>query len=295
MRYLRVRYSYEIPYFARFRISIYKQRGALSMAIRIVPFDIPSLELLRVPPVMKDVALSNKGPVLVTGVTGSGKSTTLASMIDYINNNKKCHIITIEDPIEYVHQDKMALVNQREIGTDTRTFASAFRAALRQDPDIILVGELRDSETMEIALRAADTGHLVLSTVHATDTLETIGRFIDAFPPEQHRQVRIQLAANLNAIISQRLIKTSDDSGRVLAAEIMMLNAAIREHIPAPEKAKSILKNMEQGREQYGSQTFDQALFDLYSANIIDFDEAVKNATSPNDFKLKVNLGGKKE
>ncbi len=287
--------SYEIPDFARFRISIYKQRGAISMAIRIVPFEIPSLETLRVPPIIKEVALSSKGLVLVTGVTGSGKSTTLASMIDFINNNKKCHIISIEDPIEYIHDDKKALINQREIGIDTKSFASAFRAALRQDPDIILVGELRDSETMEIALRAADTGHLVLSTVHATDTRETIARFIDVFPPEQHRQVRIQLAANLNAVISQRLINKSDDSGRVLAAEVMILNAAIRDYILEPGKAKNILQNMEKGREQYGSQTFDQALFDLYSEEIIDFDEAVKNATSPNDFKLKVNLGEKKE
>lgn len=286
--------SYEIPDLARFRISIFKQRGAISMAIRIVPFKIPALEALRVPPVMEKVALSLKGLVLVTGVTGSGKSSTLASIIDYINNNRKCHIITIEDPIEFIHEDKKALVNQREIGIDTKGFSTAFRSALRQDPDIILVGELRDAETMEIALRAADTGHLVLSTLHAADTKEAVGRFIDVFPPGQQRQVRIQLAANLNAVISQRLVNRADGNGRVLAAEVMIVNAAIREYILDPGSSGDILQNMEKGREQYGSQTFDQALLDLYHENLINLDEAVKNATSPNDIKLKIDLDFKK-
>ena len=282
--------SYEIPDLARFRISIFKQRGAISMAIRIVPFNIPALETLRVPLIMEKVALSSKGLVLVTGVTGSGKSSTLASMIDYINNNKKCHIITIEDPIEFIHEDKKALVNQREIGIDTKGFPTAFRSALRQDPDIILVGELRDTETMEIALRAADTGHLVLSTLHATDTKEAIGRFIDVFPSGQQRQVRIQLAANLNAVISQRLVNRADGNGRVLAAEVMIINAAIRDYILDPGSAEDILQNMEMGREQYGSQTFDQALLELYHEKLIDLDEAIRNATSPNDIKLKIDL-----
>ena len=283
--------SYEIPELARFRISIYKQRGAISMAIRIVPFKIPTLDDLRVPVIVRKISLSTKGLVLVTGVTGSGKSSTLASMIDCINNNKKCHIITIEDPIEFIHYDKMALINQREVGVDTKDFLSAFRSALRQDPDIILVGELRDSETMEIALRAADTGHLVLSTLHAADTKEAVGRFIDVFPPEQQRQVRIQLAANLNAIISQRLVSRADGKGRVLAAEIMIKNAAIRDCFLNPGNSEDIISYMEKGREQYGSQTFDQALFDLYNENLIGLDEVIKNATSPNNIKLQIDTG----
>lgn len=283
--------SYAIPGFARFRVSVFQQRGSVSLAMRTIPFSVPTLDDLGVPPIVKDFAMAERGLILVTGVTGSGKSSTLAGMVDHINGNKQCHIITIEDPIEFLHRDKLAAVNQREIGVDTACFAAAFRAALRQDPDIILVGELRDLETMEIALQAAETGHLVMSTVHTTDAKETIGRFIDAFPPHQQKQIRIQLAANLNAVISQRLLERADGRGRVLCAEIMAVNAAVHGHILDPGKTGEIVKNMEKGRDRYGSQTFDQALLDLLRRNLITKEEAVRYATSPNDFMLKVNLG----
>lgn len=283
--------SFSISGFSRFRVSIFKQRGSISLVMRIVPFEVPTLDSLRVPPIVKDLALSTRGLILVTGVTGSGKSSTLAGMINYVNTKKHCHIITIEDPIEFLHRDNKSSINQREIGVDTSDFVKAFRVTLRQDPDIILVGELRDLETMEIALRAAETGHLVLSTVHTTDARETVGRFIDSFPPHQQRQVRIQLAVNLRAVISQRLLELSDGSGRILASEIMIVNAAIREYIMNPEKLQEIVKNMESLREQYGMQSFDQAIMDLVNEGLITIDEAIRNATNPNDFKVKLRLG----
>lgn len=282
--------SYSIAGFSRFRVSVFRQRGSISLVLRIIPFEIPTLDFLNVPPIVKQISMFNRGLILVTGVTGSGKSSTLAGMINHINENKECHIITIEDPIEFLHRDKNAAINQREIGVDTGNFASAFRSALRQDPDIILVGELRDLETMEIALRAAETGHLVMATVHTTDAKETVGRFIDAFPPYQQKQVRLQLASNLRAVISQRLLERADNRGRALAAEIMIVNAAIREHIIVPEKTIEIVKNMESGREQYGMQTFDQSLLDLLVNGLITEEDAIRNATSPNDFKVKLRL-----
>ena len=284
--------SYSIPGFARFRVSVFKQRGSISMVMRNIPFEVPTLDSLRVPPVVKEISMSTRGLVLVTGVTGSGKSSTLAGMVNYINANKRCHIITIEDPIEFLHRDNQASINQREIGADTDNFIKAFRAALRQDPDIILVGELRDLETMEIALRAAETGHLVLSTVHTTDAKETVGRFIDSFPPYQQKQVRLQLAANLKSVISQRLLERVDGSGRILAAEIMIVNATIRELINNPEKTNEIVATMESLREQFHMQSFDQALMGLVNEGLISVDEGIRNATNPNDFKLKLRLGG---
>jgi twitching motility protein PilT len=283
--------SFSIPGFSRFRVSVFRQRGSVSIVMRIIPFNIPSLQELRVPSVVEDLALSERGLILVTGVTGSGKSSTLAGMIDHINQTSYCHVVTIEDPIEFLHQDKKCSINQREVGVDTYNFSSAFRVALRQDPDIILVGELRDAETMTTALRAAETGHLVLSTLHTTDAKETIGRFIDTFPPHQQPQVRIQLAANLRAVISQRLLLRADGQGRILAAEIMIVNAAIRDYIVSPDKIGEIVKNMEKGRDTYGMQTFDQALLDLVKEGLVTEEEAIRNATSPNDFKLKTNLG----
>lgn len=280
-----------LPGVSRFRVSVFRQRGSVSIVMRVIPFDVPTLESLNTPEVLKKIALEERGLILVTGATGMGKSSTLAGMIEHINRNKSCHIITIEDPIEFLYRDNKSAINQREMGIDTRSFAGAFRAALRQDPDIILVGELRDTETMEIALKAAETGHLVMSTVHTTDAKETIGRFIDAFPPHQQGQVRLQLASNLKAVISQRLLERADGRGLALAAEVLIANAAIRGHILDPLKSGEIVQNMEKGREQYGSQTFDQALFDLFKQGLISEQEAVRNASSPNDFRLKITLG----
>jgi twitching motility protein PilT len=285
--------AYSIPKFSRFRLSVFRQRGSISLVMRIIPFKVPTIDELNVPPIAKEIALYPRGLILVTGVTGSGKSSTLAGMVDHINEMTQNHILTIEDPIEFLHPDKKSAINQREIGVDTGTFANAFRAALRQDPDVILVGELRDQETMEIALRAAETGHLVLSTIHTTDAKETIGRIIDMFPPHQQKQIRIQLAANLRAVISQRLLERADGKGRILAAEIMVVNAAIRGYILEADKMADIVENMAKGKDQYGMQTFDQAIMALLAKKLITEDEAIRNSTSPNDFKLKVSLGQK--
>jgi len=282
--------SYAIPGFSRFRVNVFRQRGTISLVLRVIPFNVPTIDELGVPPVVKQLALAPRGLILVTGATGTGKSSTLAGMINHVNEHRECHVITIEDPIEFLHRDKKASINQREVGVDTNNFNDAFRAALRQDPDIILVGELRDLETMTIALRAAETGHLVMSTLHTTDAKETIGRFIDTFPPHQHRQVRMQLAANLRAVVSQRLLRRADGRGLVLAAEIMVVNAAIREYIADESKFAEIQAHIEKGREAYGMQTFDQALFDLFKRGVVSAEEAIRNATSPNDFRLRLNF-----
>jgi twitching motility protein PilT len=282
--------AFSLPGFARFRVSAYQQRGTTSLAMRLIPFTIPDLDSLRVPPVVKTIAMAERGLILVTGVTGSGKSSTLAGMIHHINLNRQCNIITIEDPIEFLHKDLQSSINQREVGIDTDNFANAFRGALRQDPDVILVGELRDLETMTIALQAAETGHLVMSTVHTTDARETIGRYVDEFSPHQQQQVRLQLAANLRAVISQRLLERADKRGRVLATEVMLVTAAIRACILDPARREEMLQNMEKGRAQYGMQTFDQALIELVEAGMISMEEALKNATSPNDLRLKIDI-----
>jgi twitching motility protein PilT len=282
--------AFSLPGFARFRVSAYQQRSTTSISMRLIPFTVPDLDSLRVPPSVKSIAMAERGLVLVTGITGSGKSSTLAGMIHHINQSKPCNIITIEDPVEFLHKDILASVNQREVGIDTDNFANAFRGALRQDPDVILVGELRDLETMSIAIQAAETGHLVLSTIHTTDARETVGRFIDMFPPHQQSQTRLQLAANLRAVISQRLLERADNRGRVLAAEVMIVTAAVRACILDPARREELLQNMEKGRSQYGMQTFDQALIDLVEGGLISMDEALKNATSPNDLRLKVDI-----
>lgn len=287
---LEIDIAYAIPGFARFRVNIYRQRGLISIAMRFIPFKIPTMEELGVPPIVKDIAMFNRGLVLVTGMSGSGKSSTLAAMIDHINGNWPCHIITIEDPIEFLHEDRVAVINQREVGIDTMDFHHALRSALRQDPDVILVGELRDGESMEIALRAAETGHLVMGTLHTTDAKETIGRFIDTFPSHQQRQIRIQLAFNLRAVISQRLLERVDQKGLALAAEVMIINAAIRGYILESDKLGEILENIQKGKEQYGMQSFDQSIIDLFRKGLISLDEALKNATSPTDMKLKLRL-----
>ena len=280
--------AYSIPGLGRFRCNAYYQRGTIGIVFRFIPPEILELEELLMPAVIKKVSLEPRGLILVTGTTGSGKSTTLASMIDYINVNRAVNVITIEDPIEFLHRDKKSIISQREIGTDATNFAKSLRASLRQDPDVILVGEMRDFETIKTALDAAETGHLVLSTLHTTDTVETINRIISVFPPYQHGQVRAQLASVLKAIISMRLIPRADGKGRVPAVEILVNTATIRSCIEEPDKTKNIHDYIAEGVSQYGMQTFDQSLMSLYKKELITYEDAVSIATNPDDFILKV-------
>jgi twitching motility protein PilT len=281
--------AYSIDGLGRFRCNVFQQRGTVGLVLRIIPMKIKSIDELALPPVLKRIALEERGLVLVTGTTGSGKSTTLAAMIDYINASRQAHVMTVEDPIEYLHRDNRSLVNQREISVDTQSFAHALRAALRQDPDVILVGEMRDFETVETALHAAETGHLVLSTLHTLDATETINRIISVFPPHQQRQVRIQLAAVLKAAISQRLLPRADGLGRAAAIEVMVSTAFIRDCIVDKDKTSMIAGAIAAGTSQYGMQTFDQAIFQLYSQGIVTLEEALRWATNVDDFKLKVS------
>ncbi len=280
--------AYSVPGLGRFRCNIFIQRGTIGMVFRVIPVRIPSVDELNLPSVLKKIAIEPRGLILVTGTTGSGKSTSLAAMIDQINTNKTDNIITIEDPIEYLHRDKKSIVNQREVGSDTDSFGKALRAALRQDPDVILVGEMRDFETIQTALTAAETGHLVLSTLHTTDAAETINRIISVFPPYQHKQVRIQLASVLKAIISMRLIPRTDGKGRVPAVEVLIATNTIKDCVHDPDKTKNIPDVIAQGKLHYGMQTFDQSLFDHFKAGFISYEEALKRASSPDDFALKV-------
>ncbi|HVD94376.1 MAG TPA: type IV pilus twitching motility protein PilT [Vicinamibacterales bacterium] len=281
--------AYSIDGLGRFRCNVFQQRGTVGLVLRIIPMKIKSIDELALPPVLKRIALEERGLVLVTGTTGSGKSTTLAAMIDYINATRQAHVMTVEDPIEYLHRDNRSLVNQREISVDTQSFAHALRAALRQDPDVILVGEMRDFETVETALHAAETGHLVLSTLHTLDATETINRIISVFPPHQQRQVRIQLAAVLKAAISQRLLPRADGLGRAAAVEVMVSTAFIRDCIVDKDKTSMIAGAIAAGTSQYGMQTFDQAIFQLYSQGIVTLEESLRWATNVDDFKLKVS------
>ncbi|MEJ2198372.1 MAG: type IV pilus twitching motility protein PilT [Desulfuromonadales bacterium] len=249
--------AYGVPGLGRFRVNAFTQRGSVSLVFRAIPFDIKGLEDLLLPPVIKKMALANRGLILVTGATGSGKSTTLAAIIDYINANRKSHIVTIEDPIEFLHRDKKSIINQREVGSDTEGFQPAMKSALRQDPDVILVGEMRDHETIETALTAAETGHLVLSTLHTIDATETVNRIISVFPPYQQRQMRIQLAAVLRGVISMRLVPRLDGKGRVPAVEVMIASARVRQMIDDKELTKQLPDAIQQGYESYGMQTFD--------------------------------------
>jgi twitching motility protein PilT len=249
---------------------------------------IPTLEELFLPEILRKIAMEERGLILVTGTTGSGKSTTIATMIDHINSNRTDHIMTIEDPIEYLHRDKRSIVNQREVGNDTESFGKALRASLRQDPDVILVGEMRDFETIQTALTAAETGHLVFSTLHTIDATETVNRIISVFPPYQHKQVRIQLASVLRAIISMRLVPRADGKGRVPAVEILIATSTIRDCILEPDKTKLIHDAIAQGAVHYGMQTFDQSLFNLFKSGYVTYEEAMRRATNPDDFALKV-------
>ncbi len=280
--------AYSVPGLGRFRCNVFIQRGTIGIVFRVIPMKVPTIDELNLPQVLKKIALEPRGLILVTGTTGSGKSTTLAAMIDHINANKTYNIITIEDPIEYLHRDKKSIINQREVGSDTESFSKALRAALRQDPDVILVGEMRDFETIQTALIAAETGHLVLSTLHTTDTTETINRIIAVFPPYQHKQVRIQLASVLKGVISMRLVPRADGNGRVPAVEVMVATETIKDCILDPDKTKLISDVIAKGKVHYGMQTFDQSLYDLYKSGLITYEEALRRATNPDDFALKV-------
>jgi twitching motility protein PilT len=280
--------AYQVPGLGRFRCNVFQQRGAVGLVLRVIPARILTVRELMLPPILERICEERRGLVLCTGTTGSGKSTSLAAMIDYINASRTEHIITVEDPIEFLHRDKKSIVNQREIDVDTRTFSSALRAALRQDPDVILVGEMRDYETIETALLAAETGHLVFSTLHTLDATETINRIISVFPPHHQKQIRIQLSQVLKAVISLRLVPRADGIGRVPAAEVLMSTAYIRECIENKEKTKFIRESIAQGTSQYGMQTFDQSLYQLFKSGLITLDEALKRATNPDEFRLKI-------
>jgi len=281
-------FAYTVQGLGRFRCNAFQQRGATGLVFRVIPLQVASLADLHLPPVLATLAREERGLILVTGTTGSGKSTTLAALMDEVNRTRSAHIMTIEDPIEFLHDDKLSIVNQREIGTDAGSFAGALRSALRQDPDVIMVGEMRDRDTIETALLAAETGHLVVSTLHTVDATETINRIVAAFPPHQHEQVRAQLGGVLRAIVSQRLVPTADGLSRVPAVEVLINTALIRGYIVDREKAPLIAGAMAQGASQYGMQTFDQSLHDLWQRGLIAVDEAVRWASNPDDFLLRV-------
>ena len=280
--------AYSIPGLGRFRCNVFQQRGTVGLVIRVIPMQIRTIAELGLPPVLKTIAEEERGLVLVTGTTGSGKSTTLAAMIDHINKTRSTHVMTVEDPIEFLHRDIRSMVNQREVAVDTRSFAQALRSALRQDPDVILVGEMRDFETIETGLLAAETGHLVLSTLHTLDATETINRIIAVFPPHQQKQIRLQLVAVLRAVISQRLLPRKDGDGRAPAVEVMISTPFIRDCIVDKEKTHLINGAIAAGTSQYGMQTFDQSIFGLYQQGLVSYEEALRWASNVDEFKLKV-------
>jgi twitching motility protein PilT len=287
-----VDFSFEIPQVARYRINAFRQRGVISMACRAIPHHISTIEELALPPVVRDLAEEERGIVLLTGTTGSGKSTTLAAMIDHMNNTMSKHIVTIEDPIEFVHKDKRSVINQREVGMDTASFKRALRRVLRQDPDVILVGEMRDEETVQTALSAAETGHLVLSTIHTVDATESINRMLDFFPPHQHGQARSMIAGTVKGVISQRLVPGAD-GGRVAVCEILRMTGRVRDMIIDPAQTGKLVEVITTGG-YYGMQTFDQALFGHVKAGRVTFEDAMHVATSPHDFKLLMQADGRR-
>lgn len=272
----------------RFRVNVFRQRGTVAIVIRHIKAKIPAFEELHLPEVIRKLALTRRGLILVTGTTGSGKSTTLASMLDYINQQESVNIITVEDPIEYLYKDNKSIVSQRELGTDTMSYANALRAALRQDPDVLLVGEVRDLETMQIAMTAADTGHMVFATIHTTNATETIQRVLSMYPPHQHDEIRLLLGEVLAGIISLRLLPTKDGKGRVPAAEVLVNTGAVKEYIQDKNKMEMIETAIAEGHMQYGTQTFDQALLELYQTDQITLDVAMDAATNKDDFDLKI-------
>ena len=284
--------SWGLPGLGRFRVSILKQRGVLGIVMRIITIDIPTFEDLRLPLVLEKISQNERGLILVTGVTGSGKSSTMAAMIGYINRNMRKHIITLEDPIEFLHRDLNSSVTQRDVGWDTESFSSGLRSSLRQDPDVILIGEMRDRDTIDTALKAAETGHLVITTVHTKNAVQSLTRIIGVFRAEEQEMIRTRLADSLQAVISQRLLPTAKGDGLVVAAEIMLVTGTIRDCIVDVERMAEIIDLVRDGREQYGSQTFDQHLMELVNAGSVTFEAAKRAANSPNDFDLQMNMLG---
>jgi twitching motility protein PilT len=280
--------AYSVPGLGRFRCNIFQQRGTVGLVLRIIPMRIRTVDELGLPTVLRQIALEERGLVLVTGTTGSGKSTTLAAMIDHINKERSAHVMTVEDPIEFLHRDQKSMINQREVAVDTRSFAQALRSALRQDPDVILVGEMRDFETIETGLLAAETGHLVFSTLHTLDATETVSRIIAVFPPHQQKQVRLQLASVLKAVVSQRLMPRADGNGRAPAVEVMISTPFIRDCIVDKDKTHQIHGAIAAGTSQYGMQTFDQSIFGLFSQGLVSYEEALRWASNVDEFKLRV-------
>ena len=286
-------FSYEIQGLSRFRVNAFRQRGNVSIALRVIPFQVRSIDDLGLPEVIRTLASEQRGIVLLTGTTGSGKSTTLAAMIDHINSNHARHIITLEDPIEYLQRDKMSIINQREVGQDTESFGRAMRRVLRQDPDVILVGEMRDEETVRTALSAAETGHLVLSTLHTLDATETVNRIIDFFPPHLQQQARVMLAATLRGVVGQRLVQRTGGEGRVAICEVLVVTGRVEDLILNPTETGRITEVIAEG-EYYGMQTFDQALLKHVMAGSVDEQTALAAASSPHDFKLMLQAQGQR-
>jgi twitching motility protein PilT len=288
-----VDFSYSLPGVARFRVNAFRQRGSISLVCRAIPFQIKTAEELMLPEVINTLADEERGVILLTGTTGSGKSTTLAAMIDRINSNSAKHIVTIEDPIEFLHRDKRSIINQREVGDDTASFARALRRVLRQDPDVILIGEMRDEETVRTALTAAETGHLVLSTIHTVDAAESVNRIIDFFPQAEQIQARAMLAGTLKGVVSQRLVRTPDGDGRVAVCEILRMTGRVKDMIMNPEETGRLPEAITEGG-YYGMQTFDQALLEHFREGRVSMDDALKAATHPHDFKLLVQSEGQR-
>ncbi len=281
--------SHGVPGVGRFRVNVFQQRGSIGLVFRVIPFKVKTVDELLLPEVIRTLAEERRGLILVTGATGSGKSTTLAAMVDYINTTRTSHIVTIEDPIEFLIRDKKSIINQREIGNDTTNFARALKAALRQDPDVIMLGEMRDLETIEIAMMAAETGHLVMSTLHTTDAAESVNRIVTAFPPHQRDQARYQFANLFQGVVAQRLVPRADGKGRVPAVEVMLSTAHIREQILERATPRTITESISKGFISYGMQTFDQSLMNLLQSGFITYEEALHQCSNPDDFALRVS------
>jgi twitching motility protein PilT len=282
--------SWAAPGIGRFRVNIMKQRGSFSIIMRVIPWEVPTFDKLGLPPVLAKIASTERGMILVTGVTGSGKSSTMAALINYINTRENRHILTLENPIEFLHRDIQSAITQREIGSDTLDFKMGLRAALRQDPDVIMIGEMRDAETVDTAIKAAETGHLLISTLHTPDAQSTILRIMAMFPPEEQEVVRIRLSESLHSVVSQRLLPRADGKGRAVAAEVLVVTPAVRDMICDGKRIGEIRDYIADGRDQYGMQTFDQHLADLVQEGTVTFETAMAAATNPSDFALKTRM-----